>query len=400
MPREKKQKLKKRADGRYACRYKDQWFYSTDPDDCLRQREEYKAAERVGDVYRPTVTLKEYAEQWLPIAHPDVADATYRGLAIHLEKLVRQLGDQFLSEIKPLQIKEVYNKEYLGLSNSYILAAKQLYSALFDSAVENGLRRSNPARSKDATPPKGTTGGHRAITDEERYWIENLCTDHRAHAAVITMLYSGIRPQEAKALDIDKAVDFKKGVIHVMETAHYSGYNSYVITEQGKTKNAIRDIPLFPPVRAVLEGKHGLLITSESGEQCTPTIWKKIMLSYRHQMEEAINGRLRRWYGRTREDQALIARGGKMAPWKPFNVVPYDLRHSFCTMCRDNGVELNTCIHWMGHADATMIMKIYDEVRNNRSAKEAQKLEKILFGSQNGSQKKRKSLKVLENKGA
>jgi hypothetical protein len=41
MPREKKKKLKKRPDGRYACRYHDQWFYSYDQDDCLRQREEF-----------------------------------------------------------------------------------------------------------------------------------------------------------------------------------------------------------------------------------------------------------------------------------------------------------------------------------------------------------------------
>ena len=27
MPRPKKQHLKQRADGRYACRYRDQWFY-------------------------------------------------------------------------------------------------------------------------------------------------------------------------------------------------------------------------------------------------------------------------------------------------------------------------------------------------------------------------------------
>lgn len=55
-------------------------------------------------------------------------------------------------------------------------------------------------------------------------------------------------------------------------------------------------------------------------------------------------------------------------------------------MCRDNNVELNTCIHWMGHKDAKMILKIYDEYTPERGKKEAEKLEKSLFGSQNGSQ--------------
>ena len=78
-----------------------------------------------------------------------------------------------------------------------------------------------------------------------------------------------------------------------------------------------------------------------------------------------------------------------MPPWREFNVVPYDLRHSFCTMCRDNGVELHTCIEWMGHADAKMIMKIYDEVSDQRSKIEAQKLEKALQKGQNLGQKKK-----------
>jgi len=65
---------------------------------------------------------------------------------------------------------------------------------------------------------------------------------------------------------------------------------------------------------------------------------------------------------------------------------------------QDNGVELHTCIEWMGHADATMIMKIYDEVSDNRSKKEAEKLEKILFHVQNDVQKEKEEQENVENK--
>ena len=82
----------------------------------------------------------------------------------------------------------------------------------------------------------------------------------------------------------------------------------------------------------------------------------------------------------------MIAEGGKLPPWRPFTVVPYDLRHSFCTMCRDNGVELNTCIKWMGHADAKMILKIYDEFNDGRSEREAERLKNTLFHMQNDMQ--------------
>jgi integrase len=101
-------------------------------------------------------------------------------------------------------------------------------------------------------------------------------------------------------------------------------------------------------------------------------------------MEAAINGCQKRWYGRTREHKAILEAGGVLPPWRSFTVVPYDLRHSFCTMCRDNGVELNTCIHWMGHTDAKMILKIYDEFSETRSNSEAKKLNQIYFQVQTG----------------
>ena len=99
----------------------------------------------------------------------------------------------------------------------------------------------------------------------------------------------------------------------------------------------------------------------------------------------AINGIRKLWYGRTQE-QKKLKEEETLPPWISFTVLPYDLRHSFCTMCRDNDIEIHTVIEWMGHSDATMIMKIYDEVSEDRSQKEAEKLKKVLFRSQNGSQ--------------
>ena len=375
MPRAKKQHLKQRPDGRYACRYKDQWFYGDTEDEALSARDAYKAAEKSGDVFRSDVTLAEYAAAWLPVSHPAVSDGTYRGLATHLEKLCRHLGTLPLADIRPLQIKQVFTDEYLGLSQSYINGAKQLYAALFDSAVENRLCKTNPVRSKDAQPHKGTVGGHRAITDQERWYIDHYCADHRAHAAVMAMLYAGLRPQEMKALDIDKAIDLDNSRVIVNATAHKDGMYAYQITDEMKTENGRRTVPLFMPFRQAVEGKHGPIITNADGSPLNVQGWKCVWKSYIFHMEKAINGCEKRWYGKTREHKAMLARGEALPPWIDFDITPYDLRHSFCTMCRDKGVELNTCIKWMGHADAKMILKIYDSVSDARSRREAMKIE-------------------------
>jgi integrase len=377
MPRERKQKLKKRADGRYACRYKNEWFYSwISSDDALKQREEFKEAEKRGRIMRYFV--KEYAEKWLVMSHPDIAPSTMQGLSTHLKKLNNVIGSFPLSDVKPSDMKEVYSTQYNGLSNSYIKAAKQLYCSMFDSAVADGLILSNPARDRAAKPHKGETGGHRSITPQERQWILTYCTDHRAFPAVMAMLYAGIRPQEAKAFDIDKDVDFKNETLSVRQTAHIDPKNRqrYVITDKGKTENANRTIPLLPPLKAALTDKHGLLITSAHGEPVTRTTWRVVWRSYVAQMETAINGIDRRWYGRTKEHKDIIAAGGKLPEWVSFTVTPYDLRHSFCTMCRDMKppIELHTVIAWMGHADAKMILSVYDSVTDDRDITEAERL--------------------------
>ena len=376
MARAKKQKPTKRADGRYVCRYKGQYFYSTDPDDCIAQREEFKEAEKKGRV--ASYFVREYALQWLDRSFPNVSPSTKQWLKTHLQTLIDSIGNLPVSEVKPSDIKGIYSGHYSGLSNSYILAAKQLYCSLFDSAVADGLILSNPARDRTAKPHKGTYNGHRAITPQERTWIETLCKDHRAHPVAMAMLYAGLRPQEAKALNIDKDVDFKRELITIRETAHIDPENGqkYAFTGKGKTERANRRIPLLPPLKQALTGKQGYLVTSAHGERITRTTWRVLWNSYVAQMEKEINGVDRRWYGRTKEHKAIIADGGKLPEWIPFAVTPYDLRHSFATMCRSMQppIEIHTVIAWMGHADSNMILKVYDSVTDERDKTEAERL--------------------------
>lgn len=387
MARAKKQRLKRRKDGYFVCRYKDQWFYSAvSSDDALAQREEYKQLERAGEIDLLTgPTLSEYADRWIKNAKAGTRPHTLNEKKIQLAKLTAALGGKYLPDIKPSDIKAVYTDAFAGLSDSYIRRSAQLYRRIFDAAVDDGYIRRNPARQETADPHRGTVGGHRAITDQERQWILTLCTDHRAHAAVMAMLYAGIRPQEAKALNIDRSVDFDAGEIRLVDFAHMANYNQYEITGKGKTEKAARRIPLLEPLRDALAGKHGLLIPSAAGKMITVTGWRSVYASYVSAMETAINGCHKRWYGKTREHKKILAAGGKLPEWIEFTVVPYDLRHSFCTMCRDRGVELNTCVRWMGHADAKMILKVYDEVTDARSKSEAKKLNDMLIGSGNGS---------------
>lgn len=374
MPRPKKQVLKKRKDGRYCCTYKGLQFMGNTSDEALAKREAYKEQEKQG--IGKVETVADYAQRWLPIAFTAVAQSTYAGLACHMEKLVEVIGNTTLDKVTPLMVREIYSQKYLGLSNSYIKSGRQLFCSFFDSAIADGYCRSNPARDKTAKPHKGKPVKKVVFTQQEREWIETLCTDHRCHALAMTMLYAGLRPPEAKALVIERDVDFKNKVITLHEFAHRDPDNGqkYAFTGVGKNERASRTIPLFPPLEAVLKGKQGYLITSAHGKPVTVQTFKTAWNSYNFAMETAINGMQHRWYGRTKEHKKILAADGQLPEWIEFKITPYTLRKAFCRWGRDNGVEINTMIRWMGHADAKMILAVYDEVSDDRDAREAERI--------------------------
>lgn len=370
MPREKKNKIRK--DHRFRRVYHGIQFYSAISDeDAKAKRDEYKRNEQRGFARQ---TVSDYALPWLKRTYPSVADSTYTGLAIHLQHLIDEIGNKLISEVIPSDIKAIYATHYSGLSNSYIRSAKQLYCALFDAALADRLISFNPARDKSARPHKGYKPKEHILTKQEREWIETLCTDHRAWPAVMCMLYAGLRPQEVKALNIDKDIDFQNEIITVQQTAHIDG-QKYEYTSDMKTDWSNRQVPLFKPLKEALQGKHGYIITSAHGEQVTIQTWKTVWKSYIFSMETAINGVQKRWYGKTKEQQAR-KEAGVLPPWIEFDIVPYTLRHAYCAFLRDAGVEINTARRWMGHADAKMILKVYDSVSDAREDQERKKIEK------------------------
>lgn len=84
MARPKKQHLKPRPDGRYVCRYKDQFFYGATEDEALQAREDYKIQEALGQTINHRL-LTEFARKWLPIAKATVRDNTYGQYAVLIE---------------------------------------------------------------------------------------------------------------------------------------------------------------------------------------------------------------------------------------------------------------------------------------------------------------------------
>ena len=118
MPR---QHLKRRKDGRFACRYQGKWFYGLTEGEAFAARDAYKQMLKQG-IQRnaDSMDVRHYAASWLPIHKADVSKKHYNDCAHHIDILCDQIGGMLIKDVKPSDIKAVYSAHYLGLSASTI----------------------------------------------------------------------------------------------------------------------------------------------------------------------------------------------------------------------------------------------------------------------------------------
>ncbi|MBQ6479587.1 MAG: site-specific integrase [Anaerolineaceae bacterium] len=379
------QRLSQRKDCRFSCRYKEKYFYGKTMAEAIRKRDNYKyrCEHEIGEIRH--MTVRDYADEWLPNYKAGVQQDTYRQYESIVKRLCDAIGDYHLSSVTPDDVARVWT-EYVGKSKSMVTKAGQLYRGLFDAAIESGYTRTNPFRSTVVKPPKGTAASHRAITAEERKLIETV--PHRLQKAAMIMLYAGLRRGELLALQYDN-VD--NDVITVDEAISFAQTTPTV--KGPKNDSSIRKVPLLEPIKKYFEDEDqvGYVVTSADGLMCTESAWDRGWESYIGELERAVNGCYKRWYHLTQEwrtkhpdeydhylklkkkrpDQAEQYR---LRGWKNVNIRPHDLRHSFCEWCITNGVDPKTVSSWMGHSDQKMIMQVYDHVTNERETKAVEKL--------------------------
>ena len=390
MVNEKKRHLKKRPDGRYATKYHGIFFYGATEAEAINAREAYKAAELL-NIQHPSSapTVYEYALKWLPVHKASVSKATYNSYANYVQTLVQDLGDKPMDQVSPTDIKEVYN-HFLNSSDSAIKKAQMLYRDIWDTAIEDRIVTVNPCRSKSAHPHKGTVGTHRALTKEEDELL--LWAPARFSLGALTMRYAGLRRGEIMALDIDRDVDFKRKIITVREAVRFEG-NAGVIVDP-KTKAGKREVPLLKILEDRMKGQHGPIVQTKSGKTVTSSAWRATWDHYIAELESYLNNCSGiRWYHLTKDwikdhpkeyikyqllkkKDPAKAEELRLSSWKHVTIRPHDLRHSFCTMCRDNDVDIKLCIKWMGHADEKMILKIYDHENDDRAKKAVKRMNK------------------------
>lgn len=292
--------------------------------------------------YSTAMPVRQWAERWLATYKGSVSEETRKQyvycLNIHIYPAIGTLP---LKSVRPIHLQQILQSQE-GFSSDHIDKVHYTIRQIFSTAYDNDLLKSDP--SEKLQKPKGRTGTHRALTEDERKHILNLCKTHRAGLWVLIMLFCGLRPAEAAALQW-RHIDFKKGTLKVEQAIKRSGGIG-----KPKTKDGIRVIPIALPLLSRLEAERGepfdFVLKNTRGGRLTSTSMQRMWEYFKRDLNIEMGCR--------------AFRGQPIPPLRVAeDLVPYCFRHTFCTDLQAAGVPINVARELMGHSDISLTAKIY-----------------------------------------
>ena len=281
-----------------------------------------------------------------------------------------KFGNTPLNEIGQQAVQPVINEVFKCNPTTHKPSAKRTVerylsaaSAVFEYAIENRAVDFNPCRYVKI-PKAAKTSERRALTPEERKWVEEM--PHRAQLPAMLMMYSGLRKGEVTALlwsDIDfnnhtitvsKSYDFKQGRIKEPKTA--SGVR--VVSVPDKLIDFLKEQPKTSV----------LVVTGANGQRMTETAWKRLWESYMCDLNLT--------YGNHLQKRNKFDPSGNIMTIEPFT--PHCLRHTFCTIMYESGIDVLTAKEQMGHSDVKTTLSIYTHLDKKYKKKNVDKMNHYL----------------------
>src|SRR5450830_99217 len=286
-------------------------------------------AERQGEVE----TLADYLDKWLTRQQKHVKTSTYNGYRkIVLHQLIPWFGTKRLVEIRKRTIRERLEKHVA--SNKTLSNIQSVLRKALDDAVDDEIVETNPLAGwcyKNREAPKADDEIDPFSIDEQSRILAQLTGQGRN--VIQFALWTGLRTSEFVALNWTD-VDLIRGVIKVSKalTQHSDE------PESPKTSAGAREVKLLPAALLALENQKAY--TWLKGEE----IFQNPNTS-------------QRWTGDQPIRKTLWAYALKRAGVRYRK--PYQTRHTYASMMLTAGEHPMWVAKQMGHADWTMIARVY-----------------------------------------
>ena len=238
--------------------------------------------------------------------------------------LIPQFGDNNITDITHNEC-QAYLNSLIGYSKGHIVSIKKVLRRLFNVAIREDIIKYNPT--EYLVLPFCIEHERRAITDDERRLLYQVCENHPSGAMALTMLLSGLRPMEIQNMTWDW-IDYENHTIKVKKSKSLSGKR--------------RCVPLFPDI-----------------EKRYMSMYEKRVSEYVFQIDSKHTWNESRFYKQWHSILDEMKRLDKDTNYIGDDFTPYLLRHTFCTDCQNAGVPINIAKEFMGHYDVNTTAKIY-----------------------------------------
>ena len=300
--------------------------------------------ERGEETVGGNTTVSAWYKKWLE-TYKKPKGLTPKSLHMYDEKynnhIKPTIGHLKMEDVRDIHLQRILNDQ-AGKSESHLKKIRIVLQGMFRQARISRIILYDPSECREI--PKATKKSRRSITREERKAILELAKTHPSGLWVLVLLYAGLRPGETFAL-VWNDIDFEKNEIHV-HAAKESGSSR---VKGPKTSSGYRDIPMRAELREALLKARGepfdLVFKTRSGKMHNENSRSRLWNSFKRALDIHMGGKLKR----NKIVKSVVAD----------DLVPYCLRHTFCTDLQKAGVPINVAKELMGHSDIQTTANIY-----------------------------------------
>ena len=312
----------------------------------MEERKKFQTAEPVTG----GVLFADYIEQWLEVAKPTIAVATYASYCSMVKRVIAPYFRErriTLQGLTPKDIQDFYLEKLKTVSASSVIHYHANIHRALKHAVKLDLIPTNPADKVDR-PKKDRFIGNFYDAEEVNKLFE-VSKGTKLEFPILFGAFYGLRRSEALGLKWD-AIDFENDSItirHTVTSVTLDGKVQLVAADPTKPKSSLRTLPLVPFV------KERLLVLKKEQENNRRLCGRSYHKQYAGYVCINEMGDLIKPHYVTEQFPKLLDANGLR------RIRFHDLRHSCASLMLANGVPMKQIQDWLGHSDFSTTANIY-----------------------------------------
>lgn len=309
-------------------------FYSSvskaDARNKANQYQREHAREMLATPERLSPNFDEWAEEWLKTYKKGtVKQHTYLyTYEVNVAKyLIPYFGSQKLSEIRQIDIQKYFNS--VTFSQSVLRKQKLILHEIFETAVNNDMCKKNPViniRFHNFLEEETK----RVYTSEQARKVKEYAEKHQNYGIII-LLETGIRRSELLGLQWSD-IDFHSLTMRICRAVVQT--RGQIVISSPKSKSSNRIFPISQELADYIKQipNNGIYVIGTEDKPQSPSTFAHRFIRFMQRMSKEI-------------DVPALS--------------PHELRHTYGTLLRENGVDIYTIQKVLGHADINTTASLY-----------------------------------------